>query len=569
MRRLINIIWVEKKEVLLSVLFGVIGGITSVALFAMSGFMIAKAALQPPFYIITMMTALLKLFGASKAGSRYAERYVSHRVTFNILSHLRVSFYEKLEPMAPRILNTYRSGDLLARIVGDIETLQHFYLRVFYPPLVMIIVFLATIFFTTFYSVWIAIVLLVGLLITGFVIPGLIGLKQWKVKGELREKRANLSSEVTELLYGFRDLKIHQKLENKEMQLLELASSYVQEQKREGMQAALSQSLNAAAGLCIAFVVLTLGTYFVTIGELNGLFLAMLVLISLTVFDNSVQMANFPAHLVDSKQAINRLSTVLNEEIPVPKTGVIEKQGASSIELREVTFTYPGESRPALKDVSFHLPPGSKTAIVGASGSGKSTVLQLVLDMYFVDKGEIAFNDQSLEDISSESIWEKTNVVLQANHFFYGTIRENLGIAKGNITDDEMTKVLAQMELPFSLDDTILEKGENLSGGEKQRLALARCFLKNAHIWLLDEPFSAVDVITEKSIFDKLLLKVKEDTVLLISHRLTKLEKMDQIIVMDHGTIVEKGSYNELIAKKGYFYELKKIEQTGIFNSLM
>ena len=141
MRKLINIIWVEKKEVLLSVLFGVIGGITSVALFAMSGFMIAKAALQPPFYIITMMTALLKLFGASKAGSRYAERYVSHRVTFNLLSHLRVSFYEKLEPMAPRILNTYRSGDLLARIVGDIETLQHFFLRVFYPPLVMPIMY--------------------------------------------------------------------------------------------------------------------------------------------------------------------------------------------------------------------------------------------------------------------------------------------------------------------------------------------------------------------------------------------------------------------------------------------
>lgn len=564
MKRLIDIMMEEKQDVLLSVLFGVLAGLTSVALFGLSGFMISKSALQPPLYIITIMTALLKLFGAAKAGSRYAERYISHRATFTILSNLRVSFYEKLEPLAPQIFGKYRSGDLLARIVGDVETLQNFFLRVFYPPLVLVIVFLSTVLFTMFYSVWIALVLLAGLLFTGFIIPGLLSLKQRNVMRGVRAKRAQLSTETTELLYGFRDLKLHQKLDEKQGQLLEMANSYAGEQEKEGVQAAASQSLNAAAALFVSFMVLVLGAYFVSIGELDGLFLAMLVMISLTVFDNAVPMALFPAHFEETRQASSRLFSVVDEPAPAPKKQRIDEERAFSVELKNVTFTYPGEERPALQEVSFKLPAGTKTAIVGPSGSGKSTVLQLLLDMYAVEHGDLYIGETSIRDIQSESIWSQTNVMLQANHFFYGTIKDNLQIAREDVTDEEMKEALRVVELPFSLEDPVLEGAENVSGGEKQRLALARVLLKRARIWLLDEPSSSLDVLTEGRMFNHLMKAAEKDTLLLISHRLTALEKMDQIIVMENGRIAEAGSFGELMAKQGYFYKLKQMERQVI-----
>ena len=193
-------------------------------------------------------------------------------------------------------------------------------------------------------------------------------------------------------------------------------------------------------------------------------------------------------------------------------------------------------------------------------------MLQLLLKFYPPNQGQIYFNNDQIDHITQESIWKNTNVVLQENHFFYGTIRDNLQLAKDGLSDAEMEDMLEKVKLGhFSLNDQVLEKGENLSGGEKQRLAICRVMLKKAPLWLLDEPTSSIDALTEASIFDHLFDIAKEDTVILVSHRLTGLEKLDQIIVMDHGTIVESGTFEELMDKKGYFYEMKQIEQS-VFN---
>ena len=187
----------------------------------------------------------------------------------------------------------------------------------------------------------------------------------------------------------------------------------------------------------------------------------------------------------------------------------------------------------------------------------------MLLKFYSVDQGQIRFNNDSIDQLSQEHIWENTNVVLQENHFFYGTIRDNLLLASDGLSDTEMEEMLEKVKLGhFSLDDKVLEKGENLSGGEKQRLAIARALLIKSPLWLLDEPTSSIDALTEAHILGYLFEKAKEDTVILVSHRLTGLEKMDQIIVIDHGTIVETGTFEELMDKKGYFYEMKQIEQS-------
>ena len=569
LRIVIKLLMQEKKDIFLSILFGFLAGAAAVALFANSGYLISKAAITPPLYILTLSIALLKIFSVTRAVSRYGERYFSHRATFTKLSNLRVYFFEKLEPLAPQIINKYRSGDLLSRIVGDVESLQNFFLRVYYPPIVMVIVFLATIAFTAFFSVYVALILVAGLIITGLLVPAWFAMKQKGIENKLRSLRGDLSTETTEFLYGFRDLKLYQKLEKQEQQLTKVSSAYVNEQKQDEVQALYSQSVNQTISLVISWLVLGMGALLVAGDQLEGVFLAMLVMMSLTVFENSAPMAAFPSHYEDSRRAAARLFSVVTEpEKKAEKKAKehLDLQKAHSIEVNNVSFTFPGETRLTLKNVNLFIPEGTKTAIVGPSGSGKSTLLQLLLKVYPDYDGEIRVSETLINNLESESVWQATNTILQENHFFFGRIRDNLLIAKDGVTDEEMNAALEKVKLSeFSLADEVLEKGQNLSGGEKQRLAIARSVLKGSKLWLMDEPTSSVDVLTEQFIFTHLFAQGQDDTMILVSHRLTGLENMDQIIVMEQGTIIESGTFDALMKKQGYFYEMKQIEKT-VFN---
>ncbi|WP_026690799.1 thiol reductant ABC exporter subunit CydC [Alteribacter aurantiacus] len=553
----------EKKDVLYSILYGFLAGVAAVALFASSGFLVSKAALVPPLYTLTMTIAFLKFISFLRAGSRYGERYVSHKATFTILSNMRVHFYKKLEPLAPAIFQKFRSGDLLARIVGDVENLQFFFLRVFYPPVVMVTIFLSTIVFTLFFSVYIALAIVVGLILTGFVIPAWFAYRQRNVYRHVREERGAFSTEVAELLYGFRDLKIHQRLDRQEQELLKASDSYVDEQERESVQTAYSESVNGAVALTVTWVVLCIGAYLATTGQLNGLFLALLVLTSLTVFENSTPMASFHTHYEGSRQSAKRLNDVTGDQ-PVNKESNNQRlpDSAFSMSGNHVSFTFEGEERPAVDGVSFTIPRGSKTAVVGPSGSGKSTLLQLLLKVHQPQNGEMTIDGQSSKEVAQEEVWRTANVVLQENHFFYGTIEDNLRIAKDDLEEIELEEALEKVNLShFNLGDRVYEKGGNLSGGEKQRLAIARAMLKGSHLWLLDEPVSSVDSVTEQTVLREVFDQAKEDTLVLISHNLKGLERMDQIIVMNEGRIEESGTFDELMEKQGYFYKMKQIEQ--------
>lgn len=559
----------EKKDIVYSILLGFLAGITSVGLFASSGYLISKAALEVPLYALTVMIAILKLFGFIKAFSRYGERYFSHRATFTILANLRVSIYEKIEPFAPGIFQLYRSGDLLSRIVGDVESLQNFFLRVFYPPIILVMVFLSTIWFATFYSLPVALILLIGLLLTGLIVPAFFAHKQRKVEAKLRERRGELSTEVTEFLHGFRDLKIYQRLGEKKDRLILASSRYEEEQERGSIHSLFSHSANILVSLLISWVVLAVGAHSVGAGGLDGIFLAMLVMTSLTVFENATPMAILPPHYEDSRRAATRLSSIAPEET-IEKDGPlvdIHHRGESpSFIMKDVSFSFNGDERKTLDGVSLEFPAGSKTAIVGASGSGKSTLIQLLLSFYSTDQGSIFINHTSIKDIAKESLWQFANVVLQENHYFYGTIRDNLKLVGDGLTDGEMETALQKVKMHhFSLEEQVLEKGENLSGGEKQRLAIARAILKGSPLWILDEPTSSLDALMEQEILDHLHEVARGDTMILISHRLTGLEKMDQIVVMDQGKIVEVGTFEELMEDKGYFYEMKQIEKSVLF----
>ncbi|MFE6076249.1 thiol reductant ABC exporter subunit CydC [Paenibacillus sp. NPDC057886] len=557
----------ERKDIILSILGGFIAGIAGVALFSASGYLISQTVFAPPLYTLIVLTSLVKLLGLLRAASRYGERLYSHRATFSMLSRLRTSFFARLIPMTPGILNKKRSGDLLARIVGDVESLQHYFLRVAYPPIIVVMVFLATVLFTSAFSFWIAGLFVLGMLTTALVVPGMVLLGQRKIHGHVREQRALLSTEVTEVLYGYRDLKVYGQLTQREQQLQETSSALTAQQQRAAGHLLRGQSMHALITFLISWGVLALGAYLIIDGALAGVFLAMLVMASLTVFEEAAAMATLPLYKQDSEHAAKRLTETIqtsDRQSAQPK-GALSGNQAVSLDLSDVTFQYEGEWRPALKDISLHILPGSKTAIVGPSGSGKSTIIELLLKLRTPTSGEIRLNDLSVKELDETSIWRSANVVLQQSHFFRGTIRDNLLLNDEEHSDEQLLDVLAKVQLPnTSLTDEVYEKGENLSDGEKQRLALARAMLRRGRLWLLDEPTSSLDYVTEERVLKHLYAQAAEDTILQICHRLTGLEKMDRIVVMEQGRVVEVGSYAELMEQKGYFYEMKRIERQMI-----
>lgn len=556
----------ERKDILLSILGGFIAGIAGVGLFSASGYMIAQTVFAPPLYTLIVLTSMVKLLGFVRAASRYGERLYSHRATFSMLSRLRTSFFAKLIPVTPGILNKNRSGDLLARIVGDVESLQNYFLRVAYPPIIVVLVFLSTVLFTSVYSLWIASLLVLGMLITAFVVPGIVLLGQRKIHGRVRQQRALLSTEVTEVLYGFRDLKVYGQLEQREQQLQQTSAALALEQQRAAGHLLRGQSMHIFVTYLVTWGVLVVGAWLIMDGSLAGVYLAMLILATQTVFEEATAMSILPVYKQDSEHAARRLAeTVQSSDVQSAQPGQPDRQFSTeqvvSIRLSHVTFQYEGEWRAALNDISITFSPGSKTAIVGPSGSGKSTIVDLLLKLREPTSGDIQLNDVSLSELDAESIWRTANVVLQQSHFFKGTIRENLLLNGEEHADEQLATVLNKVQLlNMSLSDPVYEKGENLSDGEKQRLALARAMLRSGRIWLLDEPTSSLDYVTEQRVLQQVFAQAADDTLLLICHRLTGLERMDQIVVMDRGKVVETGSFTELMERKGYFYEMKNIE---------
>ncbi|OIJ20080.1 thiol reductant ABC exporter subunit CydC [Anaerobacillus alkalidiazotrophicus] len=557
----------EKKAILLAILLGFLAAISSVGLLGTGGYLISQSALHPPLYTLTLTILFVRFFGLSRAASRYAERYFSHKATFSILGKLRVYFYDKIEPLAPALFSSYRSGDLLSRVVADVERLQYFFLRVFYPPLVMIVVFITTGIVIYTFSIFMAFVLLFGLVIVGFVIPFIFTYLTENIGYHLRQKRSLISVQITEFLFGFTDLRTNRRLKDKQSDIARTSKELIEEQEKDGMLAAKGESISLSAAFVIAWVMLVVGVTFVESGVLNGVFLAMLVLMTLTVFEVATPMAVIPGHLEESRVAARRLFQLTKHQTDVEEDFSSTEVPTTPVKITfsDVAFSYPNAERLALNKITFELEAKEKIAIVGASGSGKSSVLNLLLKFYKKFDGDISLGNFQLKNISEEDARRFFGVVAQENHFFNDTVRGNLLVAKPDASDEELQFVLNEMSLHHLQLDTVLsERGFSISGGERQRLAIARMVLKDAPILLMDEPTTGLDSITEQEVLSFLWPKVEGKSVIYITHRLVGLEKMDKIIVFDKSKIVEEGTYEQLMKVKGYFYQLKQLEKEKI-----
>ncbi|HSB02900.1 MAG TPA: thiol reductant ABC exporter subunit CydC, partial [Anaerolineales bacterium] len=552
--------WVALSVLLSSLTIG-----SSVALIGTSAWLISTAALHPSVADLGVSVVGVRFFGISRGVFRYLERLVSHNVTFRLLARLRVWFYEKLEPLAPARLMEFKSGDLLARVIGDVETLENFYVRVISPSLTAILVGLGVALFFVSYYPPIALVLVGFFLALGLVLPLLSQLAS-RIPGQrLVTQRADIQSQLVDGIQGLADLLAFGGGKRRLEQIASTGAAYGATQRQMARSSGFHSALGALLTNLGLWLVLFLVIPQVTAGNIKGVMLGTFALMTLASFEAVTPLPLAAQMWNASRAAAKRLFEVVEAEPGVKENREekVESSVSANLQFTDLSFAYPSQNMPALQNITFTIPAGRSVAIVGPSGAGKSTLAHLLLRFWDYEGGDIALGGVSLKALDQDQVRERFALVSQNSYFFNTTIRENLRLARRSVRSEEMEAAasLAQihnfiMSLPRGYDTLIGEQGLRLSGGERQRLAIARALLKEADILIFDEPTANLDPQTEKQVLETLFETMPGKTSLLITHRLVGLENVDEILVMDAGRIVERGTHAELLRRAGLYRRL-------------
>ncbi|HEX2997740.1 MAG TPA: thiol reductant ABC exporter subunit CydC, partial [Anaerolineales bacterium] len=497
-----------------------------------------------------------------------------------LLARLRVWFYEKLEPLAPARLMEYKSGDLLARVIGDVETLENFYVRVISPSLTAVLVGIGvSIFFASFYLP-IALVLIGFFLALGLLLPLLSQITS-RLSGErLVTQRAEIQSQLVDGIQGIADLLAFGHGKDRLTQIASAGKAYGSTQKQMARISGLHSALGTLLTNLGLWLVLVLVIPQATAGNIKGVMLGTFALMTLASFEAVLPLPLAAQMWNASREAARRLFEVVDAEPVVRESGEKKVESSSSaIQFFDLSFSYPDQSVPALQNITFSIPAGKSIAIVGPSGAGKSTLANLLLRFWDYKAGDITLGEASLKALNQDEVRGRFALVSQNSYFFNTTIRENLRLARRKISQEEMEAAAraAQIHdfivnLPKGYDTMIGEQGLRLSGGERQRLGIARALLKEAPVLIFDEPTANLDPQMEKQVLETLFEAMRAKTSLLITHRLVGLEHFDEIIVIDKSSIVERGTHAELLTQGGLYRHLWDLQNqilsdTEIFSS--
>jgi ATP-binding cassette subfamily C protein CydC len=545
----------------LSVLLGAATIGSSLGLLSASAFIIATAALQPSIAELQLAIVGVRFFGISRGVFRYLERLLSHETTFRLLAKLRVWFYEGLEPLAPARLFEFQSGDLLARIISDIETLQQFFLRVLSPPLVAAIISILAGLFLAHYHMSLAWVLLAGLAMAGLLIPGLSRSISHGLGQRLVQEQGKLQAKLTETLQGSSDLLSLNAEQSQIEQVEKINGKLLFLQRQSSKIQSLGDSLSGLTVHLTIAVVLMVAIPVVNLGNLSGVDLTVIVLAVIASFEAVLPLPEAFQNLEKSLAAGRRLFEIIDAEPYIKDPpDALSRPISFDLQAEALYFQYEEDGPLALSDLSFRLPQGGCLAIVGPSGAGKSTLVNLLLRFWDPDGGRILLGKHDLRDYSISELRSWMAVLSQNTQIFNGTIRENLLLANPEAIQEQLIQAARSaqihdfiMSLPDAYETWVGEGGALLSGGERQRLALARVLLKDAPLLILDEPSANLDTLTEQAFFDTLREIIDRRTTLLISHRLVAMNMADQILVLHNGRLIEQGDHTSLLKADGFY----------------
>ncbi|MGA4983457.1 thiol reductant ABC exporter subunit CydD [Streptomyces cellulosae] len=550
----------RRGRITLALLLGTLALGSAVGLMATSGWLISRASQQPPVLYLMVAVTATRAFGIGRAVFRYAERLVSHDAVLRMLADTRVAVFRRLERLAPAGLRGTRRGDLLTRLVSDVDALQDYWLRWLLPAGAAVAVSALSVGFTAWLLPEAGAVLAAGLLLAGAGVPLLTAAVARRTERRLAPARGDLATRVTDLLTGTAELTVAGALPARSEGTRRADGVLTRIASRSAAVTGVGDGLTAlVCGLTVAAAALV-GVQGVASGRLDGVALAVVVLTPLAAFEAVLGMPLAVRHRQRVRRSAERVYEVLDAQPPVgePETPRQAPVSPFPLTLKGLTARHPGQDRDALAGLDLTLQRGRRIAVVGPSGSGKTTLAQVLLRFLDPGAGSYTLAGVDARALNGDDVRRMVGLCAQDAHLFNSSVRENLLLARKNATEAHLRDALRRARLldwvdglPDGLDTLVGEHGARLSGGQRQRLALARALLADFPVLVLDEPAEHLDLPTADALTADLLAATEGRTTVLVTHRLAGLEAVDEVIVLDAGRVVQRGRYEELRAVDG------------------
>ncbi|MGJ5826654.1 thiol reductant ABC exporter subunit CydD [Streptomyces ossamyceticus] len=562
----------RRGRLALALLLGSLALGSAVGLMATSGWLISRASQQPPVLYLMVAVTATRAFGIGRAVFRYTERLVSHDAVLRMLADTRVAVYRRLERLAPAGLRTVRRGDLLSRLVADVDALQDYWVRWLLPAGAAVAVSVASVGFTAWLLPEAGAALAAGLLAAGAGVPLVTGAVARRAEQRLAPARGVLATRVADLLSGTAELAVAGALPARTAEAKRADRALTRIASRAATATAIGDGLTAlVSGLTVAGTA-RLGAQAVGDGRLSGVAMAVVVLTPLAAFEAVLGMPLAAQFRQRVRRSAERVYEVLDAPDPVREPERPAKPPVSPFPLRleGLGARYAGQERDALAGLDLTLEQGRRVAVVGVSGAGKTTLAQVLLRFLDVREGTYTLGGADAGMLDGDDVRRFVGLCAQDAHLFDSSVRENLLLARKDADEEDLRDALARARLldwvdglPDGLDTLIGEHGARLSGGQRQRLALARVLLADFPVLVLDEPAEHLDLPTADALTADLLAATEGRTTLLITHRLAGLDAVDEVVVLAEGRVVQRGTYAELSSADGPLRAMVEREAAG------
>ena len=557
----------------------------NIGLLTTSTWLITKASEHPILVVLSLAIVGVRFFGIGRAICRYGERYVSHSMAFQGLYELRIAFFKRLEPLVPRIFQSMKMGDLLGRIMADIETLQFFYLRTLVPSLTFIgMTILGCLIGYQLHPI-VAIMIALYSIIVGIILPIIITYVLRQVPPMRLHTRGLMKEEFIESIHGVVDI-IMSHQETRFVQSMKASfSAYDGWQSLWNRGVRWNQTILLGLAQSALLVGVVVGVWVIDEISYGPLWVAVLAIGLQSYFEVLQPMTEASLHGYESALAMDRLEALDgqgNQQIQsVDRVSNYSSRGLEEyvdndsshdvspmIRVQSLSFAY--DVLPIYDGLDLSIQKGEKVAIVGPSGSGKSTLFSL-LQGWYTFSGTISIEGSDTRMLSEDQLQSYMAYATQDIYVFHATIGDNIRLAKPSATEEDLWQALEAVQLaewvrslPKGLRTMVGQGGMGLSGGQRQRLGMARLYLRDAEILLLDEPLEGLDQVTRHLVQDQLHTLFQGKTVLYITHHIEQLHEMDRILFLEQGHIVESGTYESLLALQGRFYEYHRLSMERI-----